>query len=339
MQPIPPDQEETPPSVSPDKSGLSGDIKIVLLWTALCILSIYTPVINESFFRLILALPLILFVPGYVLLAVLFPDSSDIDTIERIVLSIGTSIVITPLIGLCLNFTPWGIRLDPLIISLTAIIVVLVIFAGIRRNQTSPESRYTLPVPEIRQTINKEWAMRNGSKKDRILFFVSIFVILMVVLSVALVITLPKPGEKFSEFFILGENRTADSYPGIVIPNRSYPMYVGIGNHEFRNVNYSVEIYLISTTANETANVAPHSMMLPVMRYSVTLSHNETSIIPFDLIIPDKNYARVDFLLFDEIVPSPDITGPARVNASYRNLHYGFNVTSPVVPKSTSTLR
>jgi len=339
MQPIPPDQEETPLSVSTGKSVLPWDMKIVLVWMVLCISSIYIPVINESFLRLILALPLILFVPGYVLLAVLFPDSSDIDTIERIVLSIGTSIVITPLIGLCLNFTPWGIRLDPLIISLTVVIVVLVIFAGIRRIKTSPESRYTLPVPEIQQTIKREWALRNGSKKDRILFFVSICAILMVVLSVALVMTLPKPGETFSEFFILGENRTADSYPHVIIPNSTYPMYVGIGNHEFRTVNYSVEIYLIPPPANETTNVAPRSMMLPVMRYSVTLSHNETSVIPFDLIVLDENYTRVDFLLFDETVPSLDITGPARVNASYRNLHYGFNVTSPVVLKSTATLR
>jgi len=335
MQPIPSDQEKSPLPISTDKFGLPRDMKIVLVWAVLCILSIYTPVINESFLRLFLALPLILFVPGYVLLAVLFPDSSDIDPIERIVLSIGTSIVITPLIGLCLNFTPWGIRLDPLIISLTAVIVVLVILAGIRRIKTSPESRYTLPVPEIRQTIKREWAMRNGSKKDRILFFVSIFAILMVVLSVALVMTLPKPGEKFSEFFILGENRTADSYPGVVIPDRSYPMYVGIGNHEFRTVNYSVEIYLIPTPANETTNVAPRSMMLPVTRYSVTLSHNETTVIPFDLIVPDENYTRVDFLLFDETPPGYDITGLDRVNASYRNLHLGFNATSPFQSNTT----
>ena len=130
-----PDQEKNVLASHTGKSGLPWDMKIVLIWTALCIISIYTPVINQSFLRLILALPLILFIPGYVLLAALFPDSSDIDAIERIVLSIGTSIIITPLIGLCLNFTPWGIRLDPLIISLTIVIVILVIVAGIRRNQ------------------------------------------------------------------------------------------------------------------------------------------------------------------------------------------------------------
>ena len=122
MMNSPKPEQDTTVSCLPfnDKSGLPWDMKIVLLWTALCIISIYTPVINQSFLRLILVLPLILFIPGYVLLAALFPDSTDIDTIERIVLSIGTSIVITPLIGLCLNFTSWGIRLDPIIISLTA---------------------------------------------------------------------------------------------------------------------------------------------------------------------------------------------------------------------------
>ena len=334
-----PEQEHDLLSSLNGKSGLPWDMKIVLLWTALCIVSIYTPVINQSFLRLILVLLLILFIPGYVLLAALFPDSNDIDTIERIVLSIGTSIVITPLIGLCLNFTSWGIRLDPLIISLTAVIVVLVVIAGIRRARTSPESRYSLPVPEIRQTVMNEWAMRNRSKKDRILFFVSIFAIGLVVLSAALAITLPKPGEKFSEFFILGENRTADSYPRLINPNISYPMYVGIGNHEFRSINYSVEIYLVPKTANETAVATFQPVILPVKTYSVMLNHNETSVIPFDFTVPDANYNRVDFLLFDENPPCREITGSNRVNASYRNLHLWFNVTSPLALKNTTAFR
>ncbi len=64
-----PEQEKGTPSTLHGKSGLPWDLKIVLLWTALCIVSIYTPVINQSFLRLILALPLILFIPGYVLMA------------------------------------------------------------------------------------------------------------------------------------------------------------------------------------------------------------------------------------------------------------------------------
>jgi len=322
-----------------DISGLPWDMKTVLIWTALCIISIYTPVINQSFIRLILAVPLILFIPGYTLIAALFPNSVDIDTIERIVLSIGTSVIIAPLIGLCLNFTPWGIRLDPLLLSLTLVIVVLAIFAGIRRNRVSPESRYTLPVPEIRRVVQDEWNSRNGSKRDRILFFAALFAIGLVIVSATLAITLPKPGEKFSEFYILGENRTADSYPQILHPNISYPMYVGIGNHEFRTVNYTVEIYLMPQPVNETTGAGVHVETLPVKTYTVTLDHNETTIVPFTLMVPGPQYPSIDFLLFEESVPERDITGSDRVNASYRHLHLGFNVTSSSGPGNLTALR
>ena len=153
-------------------------------------------------------------------------------------------------------------------------------------------------------------------REIRSCFLQQYFAIVIVVLSAALVITLPKPGEKFSEFFILGENRTADSYPGVIIPNISYPMYVGIGNHEFRAVNYTVEIYLVPKPVNETTTATVQAAMLPVKTYSVTLIHNETSIVPFDLIVPGSQYTHVDFLLFDETVPGQDITGSDRVNAS-----------------------
>ncbi len=334
-----PDQKKKISFCWPSQFYLPIDMKIILLWTILSILSIYTPIVNQTFLRIILSLPLLLFIPGYVLLAVLFPDSADIDTIERIVLSIGTSIVITPLIGMCMNYTPWGIRLDPILFSLSGLIVVLVIIAVIRRSHTPPCSRYMLPVPEILRTILDQWSSRNRSKRDRILFFAGVVAIVFIVFSAVLVITLPKPGEKFTEFFILGENRTADSYPHVIIPDISYPMYVGIGNHEFRTVNYSVEIYLISKPVNETTISPSQPAMLLVKTYFATLSYNETSVIPFVLIIPDANYSSVDFLLFDETLPGHDITGFNRLNASYRNLHLGFNVTSPLTLKNTTVIR
>lgn len=161
-------------------------------------------------------------------------------------------------------------------------------------------------------------------RKERILFFAVVFAIAMVVISATLAITLPQSGEKFSEFFILGENRTADSYPSIIIPNISYPMYVGIGNHEFRTVNYTVEIYLVPKPVNETMVADTQSIMLPLRTYSVTLSHNETSVIPFDLVVPNTGYDHVDFLLFDETLPGPDITGLDRVTQATATFIFGL---------------
>jgi len=59
-----------------------------------------------------------LYLPGYVLIEALYPEENALTPLERLALSVGLSLAITPLIGLVLNYTPWGIRLDPVITSL-----------------------------------------------------------------------------------------------------------------------------------------------------------------------------------------------------------------------------
>ena len=92
---------------------------------------------NETFIRTILGLFLILFIPGYSLIAALFPKKDDLDGIERAALSFGLSIAVTPLIGLALNYTPWGIRLTPILISLSAFTIIMVIIAYYPKEKSS----------------------------------------------------------------------------------------------------------------------------------------------------------------------------------------------------------
>ena len=67
--------------------------------------------------RIILGIPLVLFFPGYVLMAALYPRKDQIDGIQRLAFSLGLSLAIVPLIGLVLNATPWGISPEPLLSS------------------------------------------------------------------------------------------------------------------------------------------------------------------------------------------------------------------------------
>jgi hypothetical protein len=62
-------------------------------------------------------LAFVLFVPGYVAVQGLC-ERLDLDSIERLILSVGLSITLVMLLGLVLNFTPWGIRLTPVVLSL-----------------------------------------------------------------------------------------------------------------------------------------------------------------------------------------------------------------------------
>ena len=83
-----------------------------------------------------------LFLPGYSLIAAVFPRKDDLDAIERIALSFGLSIAITPLLGLALNYTPFGIRLLPILIVLSIFTISLAIGTYVRRSMIQEEGRF-----------------------------------------------------------------------------------------------------------------------------------------------------------------------------------------------------
>ena len=75
----------------------------------------------------------VLYLPGYALIQLLFPQrTSELDGLERFALSIGLSLALVPLIGLMLNYTPWGIRLGPVVASLSAFTVLCGVAAAAR---------------------------------------------------------------------------------------------------------------------------------------------------------------------------------------------------------------
>ncbi len=78
--------------------------------------------------RWILGFVFVLYLPGFVIVEALFPERKELSGIERLALSLGLSLAIVPLLGLVLNYTPWGIRLTPVTItlSLTTLIIGLV---------------------------------------------------------------------------------------------------------------------------------------------------------------------------------------------------------------------
>jgi hypothetical protein len=88
---------------------------------------------NLLYLRYVLGGVFVLFLPGFLLLLALYPRSGELDTLERVALSIGLSLAIVPLIGLVLNYTPWGIRLEPIMISMALFAEVMAVAVVVRR--------------------------------------------------------------------------------------------------------------------------------------------------------------------------------------------------------------
>ena len=303
------------------------DLTIIVVWLAATILLIYLPIQNTTLLRLVLALPVILFIPGYCLIAALFPKNGDIGLIERIMLSIGVSIAIVPLIGLGLNFTPWGIRLDPIMIVLTLFTWVMVLIAHYQRAMLPSEERFRILFFTISGEMRQKFLPSEENRVDRFLNIILTLVILTAIITTIYVILVaPKEGERFTEFFILGENRTAADYPDLIIAGYNYPMYIGVGNYENRNMTYTIETWILRTEFDNVTNTSSIIAMDPIDQLSVTLAHNATKVMPYNLSIMKTGYNRVEFLLFNESIPNPYVSGSDRINASYRTIHLWVNI-------------
>jgi uncharacterized membrane protein len=94
--------------------------------------------------RIALGLLFVIFFPGYTLLSALFPKRGDLSGVERIALSFGLSIAVSPLIGLILNYTPWGIRLYPILISITLFIIVTSAIGWYRQQKLPAADRLSI---------------------------------------------------------------------------------------------------------------------------------------------------------------------------------------------------
>jgi len=83
--------------------------------------------------RWVLGSVFVLYLPGYTLIQFLFSEKKELDSLERFALSVGLSLAVVPLIGLILNYLPWGIRLEPITISLSLFVVSFAILAAARK--------------------------------------------------------------------------------------------------------------------------------------------------------------------------------------------------------------
>ena len=108
---------------------LNGLLLVKILAVLLIIIATVFP---SNALRFILGLPFVLFLPGYSLIAALYPGKGVLDNIERVVLCFGLSTVVVMLTGLILNYTKWGIRLYPILIAVTIFIAVTSLIAWYR---------------------------------------------------------------------------------------------------------------------------------------------------------------------------------------------------------------
>jgi len=116
---------------------------IISLTTTILVFTVPEDAYPIVYVRYVLGSIFVIWMPGYTFIKALFPtkvpiqtSSTELDTVERIALSVGMSLALVPLVGLLLNYTPWGIRLTPITLSLLALTLSFSTAAIVREYQT-----------------------------------------------------------------------------------------------------------------------------------------------------------------------------------------------------------
>lgn len=199
-----------------------------------------------------LALGLIfaLFSPGYTLLAALFPKRDDLDDVQRLALSFGLSIAVVPLIGLVLNYTPWGIRLYPMLISVLVLIIAASVVAWYRRRRLPQEERFGL---QFHLRLARFWERQN--RWDRVLLGLLVVAIIGAIGTLVYVAQPPRVEERFTEFYILGPEGKAENYPDALVLGEEAKVTMGIVNREQEVTDYNIRILIEGQEVEEVGAI------------------------------------------------------------------------------------
>jgi uncharacterized membrane protein len=185
--------------------------------------------------RIVLGIPFVLFFPGYVLMIALYPRKTGLDGITLVALSLDLSLVVVILIGLILNYTPFGIRLESVLYSTFAFILTMSLIGWLRLRNLLPSERRDISFILSRPSLGK-------CQIEKTLSIILILVVVGAFGMAVYAIAAPKVGQQFTEFYILGPDGKADSYPQEIQLGEPGKVLVGVVNHEYETVTYRIEV-------------------------------------------------------------------------------------------------
>jgi len=264
--------------------------------------------LSATIARPIIGTIFVLFVPGYAFIAALFPRKTTLNNGVRFGLSFGLSIAIVPLLEMALNFTRGGIRVSPTLVTIAAFTLACVAAAGIRRRRLAEDERFAINWRVWQTPEGQQKAAPLGSRFDRVLSVVLVLAIGASLVAVSYAVLVPKPGEHFTEFYLLGANGTLGNYTTNYTVGVLSPVTVGIINHEARDVTYELVVSANNSTQRST-----------VYSEQVTLSDGRQWEKQIDLVVnqPGDN-VKLNFALYTD----PPTADP------YRDTHIWVNVTA-----------
>lgn len=246
------------------------DLALVGVLTGLALLAIVAG--SGGWLRSLLTALLVTLLPGYALIALLYPEAGKeasrtfdenerglnnplpgkrgVDPIERFAFSVAASLILVPLVALVANFTPWGITRTPILFGTAGLTLLFVFGALARRARLLPEHRH---VPAPSQVVSNvgystpKTGFRTGNDWTRRFNIALVASLLLLAASVGVAAMNPPQSDGFTEFYVETGNVTADTqsmYPSQFTTGESRELTVAVTNHEHERTSYSMIVLL-----------------------------------------------------------------------------------------------
>ncbi len=227
------------------------DIDLLLMVaSSLVLTAIILAVPSAKAARIIIGLPFVLFFPGYTLAAALFPRKDDLEAIERAALSLGLSIAVVPLIGLALNYSPWGIRLNPILVFVTLFISLAAAAAFVRRRPLPDDEAFGVAI----NIQLPRWSQVR--LVDRLLAVGMVIALVALGVTAYFVATSRGSSESFTEFYVLGPGGKAEAYPTLMKVGENATVILGVINQEGEDTTYQVAVRIDGENMDSIGNLS-----------------------------------------------------------------------------------
>ena len=269
---------------------------LLVVASSLVLTAIILAVPSASAARIILGLPFVLFFPGYTLVAALFPRKDDLDAIERVALSLGLSIAVVPLIGLALNYSPWGIRINPILVFVSLFIVLAAAAALVRRRMLPADIAFSVAI----DVQLPRWSQVRLA--DRFLAVGMVIALVALGVTTYFVATSRGSSESFTEFYVLGPAGKAEAYPTVMRVGQNATVILGVVNQEGEDITYQIAVTIDGENMDSIDNLSVADGEQREGRVAVTPTHAGDN-------------QKVEFRLYKEGESEP-----------YRSLHLRIDV-------------
>lgn len=252
--------------------------------------------------QVLVGFPVLFFVPGYVLLAAMFPGESRAERTTgsrsvaadgglalstRLALSFGVSVALVPVFAVALAFTPVGFGTASLLGLLTVHVVVGSAIGAVRRLRLPPERRFQLPA---RRRLFDLAAFVTAPERP-IGVALNVLLVVSVVFAAsgfAYAVFVPPADAAYEDYMLLTRSPdggyVSSGYPTTFTSGETRELVVGIANHAEEPTSYSVVVEIQRVRGEgEAMRVVERSELT---RLGATVGPEETWYGPHD-VSPD----------------------------------------------------